>query len=255
MADGVLPVRPNVRVRTDRVAAVLGTDLGAARIAEVLEPIGFATAPVGDDLEVVIPTWRYDSASEIDVIEEIARHRGYTELGRTVPKSTITGGLSARRVPRTLRRTLTGLGLAEAMPSPSSPPASSPRCGCQTTASRSPTHSSRSSQSCARPCCPVSWAPSRTTGPIATTASACSRRVTSSTRRHDPDAELPDEREALGVVLGGRGAPDAVTLWRVVAEALGVTSAWLENAVIVPGLHPTRAAVLRHGEQTVGHLR
>ena len=88
---GELPERPAVRVRPARVAKLLGTDLGAARIAELLEPIGFATTPAGDDLEVAIPSWRYDSATEIDVIEEVARHHGYTALGRTVPKAATAG--------------------------------------------------------------------------------------------------------------------------------------------------------------------
>src|SRR5690606_3048954 len=64
VATGQLPERPRVRLRTQRVARLLGTDLGRDRIAAVLEPIGFATTPVGDDLDVQIPSWRYDASTE-----------------------------------------------------------------------------------------------------------------------------------------------------------------------------------------------
>ena len=39
----------------------------------------------------------YDSASEIDVIEEVARHHGYTALGRTLPRAPerLSGGTPA----------------------------------------------------------------------------------------------------------------------------------------------------------------
>src|SRR5690606_14787309 len=74
---GDLPDRSPVRVRTTRVNGLLGTTLARDEIAGLLEPIGFevATAPdAPDDLDVVVPSFRYDTATEIDVIEEVARH-------------------------------------------------------------------------------------------------------------------------------------------------------------------------------------
>jgi phenylalanyl-tRNA synthetase beta chain len=67
------------------------------------------------------------------------------------------------------------------------------------------------------------------------------------------DADLPDEREALAVVLAGADAAEAVHLWRFVAEAIGLAGAGLENAA-VPGLHPTRGARILVGEVQVGTL-
>src|SRR5205807_1236944 len=52
------PARPLVRTR--RVNAVLGTDLGAARIRTYLEPIGFTCAPGRGGWRVTVPSWRPD---------------------------------------------------------------------------------------------------------------------------------------------------------------------------------------------------
>ncbi|MET0902981.1 MAG: phenylalanine--tRNA ligase subunit beta, partial [Acidimicrobiales bacterium] len=119
VAIGALPERPRARVRTARTARLLGTELSTDRIAELLDPIGFTTTPAGDDLDVDIPSWRYDCETEIDVIEEIARHHGYTALGRTRPRAAHAGSLSPRQAERRrLRALLVGRGLTEAMPMP-----------------------------------------------------------------------------------------------------------------------------------------
>jgi phenylalanyl-tRNA synthetase beta chain len=54
---------------------------------------------------------------------------------------------------------------------------------------------------------------------------------------------LPDEREMLGVALGGRDAAEAVHEWRAVAEVLRLAGVEVENGA-VPGLHATRSARL-----------
>ena len=60
----------------------------------------------------------------------------------------------------------------------------------------------------------------------------------------DGDAPpLPDEREMLGVALGGRDATAAVHEWWVVAELLALRGVSVVNGE-VPGLHPTRSARL-----------
>jgi phenylalanyl-tRNA synthetase beta chain len=53
-------------------------------------------------------------------------------------------------------------------------------------------------------------------------------------------AELPDERECLGVALGGQDAAAAVQVWRAVEEALAVPGLRVANASVA-GLHPSRS--------------
>src|SRR5262245_7761739 len=64
VADGIVDVRgnlpepPTVRVRTARVNDILGTDLMAQEIRDLLDPIGFTSTAVGEDQDVTIPSWR-----------------------------------------------------------------------------------------------------------------------------------------------------------------------------------------------------
>lgn len=245
-ALGELPGRPTVRVRSGRVARLLGTDLGRDRIAELLEPIGFRTTPVGEDLDVTIPSWRYDSATEVDVIEEVARHHGYTELGQTVPRSPIAGSLTARQLDRRwLRAVLVGRGVTEAMPMPFLAPGELARCGLADDGIRI-TNPLVAEQSVLR----TSLLPGLV-GAVAYNWSHRNHGVRLFEIGHtfqrpvDPGAALPEEREVLAVVLAGEEAPAAVHLWRFVAEALGVGGIEVANAE-VPGLHPTRSARLSH---------
>ena len=254
IATGTLPQRPTVRVRTARVACILGTDLGATRITEVLEPIGFTTTRAGDDLDVTVPSWRYDSATEIDVIEEVARHHGYTELGRTLPRAATTGTLTPRQLERRrLRATLVGRGLSEAMPMPFLAPGELARCGLDDDGITI-ANPLVAEQSVLR----TSLLPGLV-GAVAYNWSHRNHGVRlfeiGHTFRRPTEAEvaLPDEREVLAAVLAGSDATEAVHLWRVVAEVLGLTAATVENAQ-VPGLHPTRGARLRVGEMEIGHL-
>ena len=129
-ADGDLPGRVSVHVRTDRANGLLGTALRPDEMAGLIEPIGYECEPAGADLIVTVPTWRPDSTIEVDVVEEIGRHFGFSRIPKTVPASPHTGGLTPRqRDRRTLRSALVGAGLAEAMPMPFLAPGDLERCG------------------------------------------------------------------------------------------------------------------------------
>jgi phenylalanyl-tRNA synthetase beta chain len=254
VANGTLPVRPRVLVRTARVARLLGTELSTGRIAEVLDPIGFTTTPAGDDLEVEIPTWRYDSETEIDVIEEIARHHGYTALGRTLPKAATTGGLSPRQAERRrLRSLLVGRGLSEAMPMPFLAPGELAACGLPDDGITI-ANPLVAEQSVLR----TALLPGLV-GAVAYNWSHRNHGVRlfeighTFNRPSSPDADLPDERECLGAILAGADAPEAVHLWQFVSEELAVPNARIENGEVA-GFHPTRAARILVGGVQVGAL-
>jgi phenylalanyl-tRNA synthetase beta chain len=63
--------------------------------------------------------------------------------------------------------------------------------------------------------------------------------------------ELPDEYEALCVVLAGEEAPAAMAVWREIAAALGI-GARVDQARVPAGLHATRSATLQAGKHPTG---
>jgi len=133
--DGHLPDRSPVMVRETRVRHLLGSVLTEDQITGYLSAIGFSVDRVsggpGDAiLSVVVPTFRPDTVTETDVIEEIARHHGYRRIPKRVPRAEQTGSLTPRqRDRRTIRHVLVGLGLDEAMPLPFLAPGDLERCG------------------------------------------------------------------------------------------------------------------------------
>ena len=68
--------RPVVAVRPERVGRVLGVHMEAPEIKALLEPLGFEVRKA-QPVRVTVPGYRYDVRTEVDVIEEIARRRGY----------------------------------------------------------------------------------------------------------------------------------------------------------------------------------
>src|SRR5581483_7542688 len=102
-------------LRPERVNALLGTALAPEAVTDYLEPIGFQVTPSADgELEVEVPGWRPDVTAEIDLVEEVARHHGYSRIARTVPTTTQVGELSPyQRERRLVRQVMVGAGLSE----------------------------------------------------------------------------------------------------------------------------------------------
>jgi phenylalanyl-tRNA synthetase beta chain len=238
-------------VRVSQVNRILGTDLTAADLPRLLDPIGYTVAPMAapDELTVTLPTWRPDSTEEIDVIEEIARHHGYDRLGKTVPKSVVHGELSVRQRRRRLaREVLLGLGVSEAMPNPFLAPDTLARAGLPDEALRI-TNPLVAEESVLR----TSLRP----GLLRAIAYNESHRRTGVRlfeigHVYPPaEGELPGEYEAVTVVLAGVEAPAAVAVWRELAAALG-TGARLDQSRVPAGLHATRSATLQAGRDPLG---
>jgi phenylalanyl-tRNA synthetase beta chain len=113
---GPVPVSSRVRVRTVRVNDILGSTLDDEAVAGYLEPIGFmCDRPGPGALDVTVPTFRPDTTREIDVIEEVARHLGYSTLPRRRPAAPQVGRLTDHQTRRRLVRTVVaGFGAHEA---------------------------------------------------------------------------------------------------------------------------------------------
>ena len=288
-AQGHLPPRPTVRVRTGRVNAILGTSLTADEMRSCLDPIGFEITPSsspaalgsstvipaeagidsaadspagtvespatparaypGEVWDVTVPSWRPDTSTEIDVIEEVGRLWSYSRITRTVPRSPHPGGLTERQQARCrVQELLAGFGLMEAMPLPFLAPGDLERCGLPADGI-TVTNPLVAEESVMR----TSLRP----GLMKAVAYNAARRRPGAAlfeigHVHIPGhGELPDEGDHLAVALAGREAPAAAALWERLRRAMPFAAAEVRNEATA-GLHPTRSAVLRAGGETVG---
>jgi phenylalanyl-tRNA synthetase beta chain len=246
---GLPPQDRSATVRITEVNRILGTALAAGDLPSLLDPIGFTVSGDGDTRTVAIPSWRPDSEVEVDVIEEVARHHGYERVGKTVPKSTVHGTLSVKQQRRRLlREVLLGLGISEAMPNPFLAPDTLAKAGID-----GPTISITNPLVVEESVLRTSLRP----GLLRAISYNESHRATGVKlfeigHVYPPGTgELPDEYEALCVVLAGEEAPAAMVVWREIAAALGV-GARIDQDRVPAGLHATRSATLQAGKDPTG---
>jgi phenylalanyl-tRNA synthetase beta chain len=69
--------RRAIGLREERAEKVLGIALTPKEIRDLLEPIGFEVNTKPKPIRVLVPGFRPDVTAEIDLVEEIARRRGY----------------------------------------------------------------------------------------------------------------------------------------------------------------------------------
>ncbi len=113
---GEEPLR-EIQFRPDRVNFVLGTELEATEMEQILSRLGFDVEASGSAYQVTIPTFRSDITREIDLIEEIARVYGYDNIPTTLPKGDIPVPASDPKVEvrRCLKHFLLAAGMMEAV--------------------------------------------------------------------------------------------------------------------------------------------
>jgi len=106
-----------VVLRVSHVTKMLGAKLETHEIVGILNRLGFELIPepaIHPEFSVRVPTWRLDVEREIDLIEEIARIRGYNKFDNTLPSFSGAVAEDPRLRKQTkLRSTLLALGYNE----------------------------------------------------------------------------------------------------------------------------------------------
>lgn len=83
-AIGELPTAPGIVLELSKVERMLGLQIDAMRIRDILERLGMKVfAADTRHLEVLVPAFRFDISLDVDLIEEIARVYGYNNLPKT----------------------------------------------------------------------------------------------------------------------------------------------------------------------------
>jgi phenylalanyl-tRNA synthetase beta chain len=122
VAQGVVDMYPGVvtppaiTLRPARVVALLGIEVSKQEVADILLRLECTVQETADGtLEVIPPTYRIDIEREIDLVEEVARMKGFDSIPATMPIARVVSDRPTlhQRMERSVRDILVGHGLNE----------------------------------------------------------------------------------------------------------------------------------------------
>ena len=104
-------------VKWNRINQLLGLDLPAEKISEILTSLGMGITVDGEYMTVIIPTYRNDIEGMADLAEEVARIYGYDRIPLTLMEGSAAKGsrTQKQKLVRRIKTALTGMGMYEAV--------------------------------------------------------------------------------------------------------------------------------------------
>lgn len=84
-----LPETKIINLRASRIKRVLGITIAAKHIEDWLTRLGLTVEANTQGWQVTVPSFRFDLAVEVDLIEELGRLYGYDKLPETRPQGTV----------------------------------------------------------------------------------------------------------------------------------------------------------------------
>ncbi|WP_303901095.1 phenylalanine--tRNA ligase subunit beta [Thiohalomonas denitrificans] len=117
VSEEYLPARTPVAIRHQRITRVLGSEIPAGQVQDVLERLDMGVTSIDAGWMVTPPSFRFDIRIEEDLIEEVARVVGYNNLPGCAPTAPLVMRTEPEaEVPLTrLRRLLVDRGYQEAI--------------------------------------------------------------------------------------------------------------------------------------------
>jgi phenylalanyl-tRNA synthetase beta chain len=111
-----LPARDTIRLSVSKVCSTIGMPVARDTIRTILERLSMFVSDCSDDaLDVTAPSFRYDIAEPVDLIEEVARISGYSSIPATYPQAPVVSAPvnSFQRSASQARDVLIACGLQE----------------------------------------------------------------------------------------------------------------------------------------------
>lgn len=84
-----LPKRAAIKLRHERIEALLGCSLKEKEIDSIFKALGMEVESTSEGWKVTPPSYRFDISIEVDLIEELARIYGYDNIPVGTPKANI----------------------------------------------------------------------------------------------------------------------------------------------------------------------
>ncbi len=97
---GAVPTMPLQVIDEGLPSAILGVDVPAQRVVEILRESGCDVEVDGARLTIVPPTWRFDLRDPYDYVEEVGRKVGFDKIPSIVPAAPVGRGLSRTQAGR-----------------------------------------------------------------------------------------------------------------------------------------------------------
>lgn len=116
-SEADLPARAPIALRRERIGRLLGIALPDAEVVDILTRLGLVVTATADGWQAVPPSWRFDLALEVDLIEELARIHGYNNFPKATPQAALRLNALDETRPGEgrLKRLLVDLGWQEAI--------------------------------------------------------------------------------------------------------------------------------------------
>ncbi|MBA3021063.1 phenylalanine--tRNA ligase subunit beta [Propionicimonas sp.] len=116
---GAVPQPPTQTIAADLPTRILGLEVSADRVAEILSASGCQVSRAGDQLSLVPPTWRPDLRDPYDYVEEVGRKVGLDKLPSVLPSAPAGRGLTReQRAHRAVGRAAVASGFVEVLTFP-----------------------------------------------------------------------------------------------------------------------------------------